>query len=286
MINPLVRSFAFPDAGAVMACLCSDARAVFEIGDSTFIGQFNGSIAARIGKPTADAAGRTRIPMTVVAYTTTSDMEGIGRVTLDFDYTRSVRDSSIRAAQPKAMFPAVQTMELNIFMTSDVFGTRLLRTVGSGKLVNSEVTSVPPEKGATYRLQKPVELVDAKRPGKVLARVLEVNTSIVGSETVVQRLDVGRGVTLFPLAENFNHFFAQRSPKTPVKFAIEQPGTVEVRLLDRNRKPLKTAFRKRLKAGTHEVSVDTSDLKAREAYYQLVIDNAARTAPMLLLRNE
>jgi hypothetical protein len=41
MPGPLLRSFAFPDAGAVMLCLCSDARAVFEIGHDIFIGKFD-----------------------------------------------------------------------------------------------------------------------------------------------------------------------------------------------------------------------------------------------------
>jgi hypothetical protein len=83
--------------------------------------------------------------MTVVAYTTTSEIERIGRVTLDFDYTRPVRDSTIQADEGGAMFPAVQAMFLNIFMTADRFERRLLRTVGTGILINSEVTSIPPD---------------------------------------------------------------------------------------------------------------------------------------------
>lgn len=181
------------DPDVVFACACHDRAARFVMEDRVFVGQFRGSIATTIQQPKTDARGMQTIPLNIVGYSTQSDVEGLGRVSLDFGFSRAVPASTVRGDPRADFFPATQTMHLQILMTAGVFPGITLVSRRRGTLVNDFAESFPPPKGATYTLQRPVELVDPANPKKTLISLVTVNTQILTTRMAPRKLRVGRG---------------------------------------------------------------------------------------------
>ncbi|MBV9773396.1 MAG: hypothetical protein JO040_05575, partial [Gemmatimonadetes bacterium] len=111
--------FRFPfDPGKVATCACSDRAARIEMQGKEFIGQFNGSISVRIGRPEQRQTRETRVPLNIIGYSTQSDVKGMGRTSLDFDFSRPIPTSDVSGDPERGFFPGVQKMRLNILMTT------------------------------------------------------------------------------------------------------------------------------------------------------------------------
>jgi hypothetical protein len=264
------------DPDIVLACACHDSAAVFARGDKEFVGQFDGSIATTLGLPRDDAKGGTVLPLNIVGYSTQSDVPDFGRVSLDFDYTRPVPLSTVRG-EGEEFFPAVQTMDLQILMTTDAFPGVTLRSRERGTLVNREVKSFPPDPGATYRLQQPVEMVDAK--GEVVVRLLSVNTSIVETRMGPEKLNVGSGVVL--------HLDEGRSlvDGNEIRVTLPRGGVLSLRLYDIEGKTVRSTRGQPVEAGTHTIPLDAGDVGERFAW-QLLLDGEAISGRMPVTRKE
>lgn len=263
----------FNNRNFVLSCACSDGSAVFEMGDRQFVGQFNGAIAVRLGRAAIDKASSMRVPLHIVGYSTQSQIEGLGLTSLDFDYSRTVRPSEIRGT-PIRFFPAIQTMRLNILMTAEALGGVTLRSRNVGTLVNGKVSSFPPKPGATYVLQKPVELEDVNKPGEVQARLVSVNTRITATEMPAKVLSVGSGV----------HFKFHGDSNDRVKLALQldRGANVALKVLNSKGAEVGELLKGRLSEGTHEVPIERSGIKGKNLYYQLFLDGRISSAPIPL----
>lgn len=280
MVTPnldIKRFFPF-DADVVSACACSDGAARFDVDGEEFVGQFRGSISVRIAQPAVDPPGRVTIPLHIVGYSTQSDVPGLGATSLDFDFSRPVPPSTLRGDAQRGFFPAVQTMNLNILMTSDAFPGRTLRSASRGTLVNTAAQAFPPPEGSTYVLQRPVELVDAEKPGKILARLNTVNTTILSTNVGASEITVGSGVRLFT-AQTRNFAGAGNH----VEFQIPRRAKATVALFDARGKRVRTLLEEELKEGRHSVALDPGKLRGSRYFYQLFLDGVPATARMLVV---
>jgi hypothetical protein len=250
------------DPGVVLACACHDSAAVFSRGEKEFVGQFDGSIATTVGAPRADAEGGQVVPLNIVGYSTQSAVPEFGRVSLDFDYTRPVPPSTVRG-EGEEFFPAVQTMDLQILMTSDAFPGVTLRSRERGTLVNAKVKSFPPDPGATYTLQKPVDLIHPGT-GEVAVRLLSVNTSIVSTRLGPEKLVVGSGVVL-QLDEGRSLVEGRE-----IRVSLPRGGVLAVRLYDPEGRTVRETEGRRVEAGTHSVPLDSSGMGDRFAWQLLL----------------
>jgi hypothetical protein len=284
MANLLVNALNFPEPGSVAKCACSDGAAVFEIDGREFIGQFDGSISVRVGRHRADPRGALVMPLTIVGYSTTSNIPGLGRTTLDFDFSRPIMPSQLSAASPQELFPAAQTMRLNILMTTDGLPGVTMASNNVGVLVNKNVDSFPPSPGSTYTLRKPVELSDVNKANRVQARLVSVNTSITQTYVAPDELIVGNGIKLYPQQDNFSNVLAAFDPETPIEFSMERKGLVGVNIINSRGEVVLKALDEEKAAGRHTVLVDGSRLRGKEYYYQIQVEGQNRTAKMLLVR--
>lgn len=260
---------AFSNPSIIMACACVDRVAVFEMGDYQYVGEFNGVIAVKFGKPSVDKASSMKVPLHIVGYSTQSQIKGLGATSLDFDYSRPIRPSYIKGA-PERFFPAIQTMRLNILMTSEALGSVTLRSINPGILVNGKVSTFPPTPGATYVLQKAVELEDVKRPGKVKARLVSVNTSITSTEMPVKELKVGSGVHFYLNAEGNDY--------SDLRFKLTRDAKVALKVFTSRGIEVGTLLKGALKAGTHKAPVDRAKLKGSNLHYRLFLNGKASSA--------
>src|SRR5215467_1674985 len=83
-----------PLPGVISACECHDRAANFLLEGQEFVGQFDGSIAVRVGEASSDQNQLT-IPLNIIGYTTTSQIKGMGKTTLDFDFDRPIVPSTL-----------------------------------------------------------------------------------------------------------------------------------------------------------------------------------------------
>jgi hypothetical protein len=65
----------------------------FEIDDQQYVGELDGVIAVKFGKPLVNSGSLTKVPLHIVGYSTQSQIKGLGATSLDFDYSRPVRSS-------------------------------------------------------------------------------------------------------------------------------------------------------------------------------------------------
>jgi hypothetical protein len=172
----------FPPQDIVAACACHDSQAVLEFVDlGKFTGEFDGSITVRTGAKQVTRAGFDVVPLNVTDYSTTSNIQGLGKTVIWLDKERNSEPSLLREKSREGDFPATQEMVLNVLMTTEALPGVTLRSLKPAFLRNDNVTSFPPQRGAAYTLTEPVELEDVSKPGKVAARIVSVNTSITSS---------------------------------------------------------------------------------------------------------
>lgn len=275
--------FNFPSASSVAACACHDREAMFSIGNEVFTGQFDGSIATRVGETTVDSRGFPTVPLTIIGYSTTSKVKNMGKTTLDFDFSRTTNVSRLTGNTKNKIFPGTQQMNLRILMTSDAFPGKTLRSKTIGTLVNDKAQAFPPPPGSIYKLQRAVGLEDIDNPGKVLAKLLNVNTQIVSTDTAPKKINVGFGVELFATDRTFDRVLNDTAEATPIIFNLKSPGQVTVKLFDGRGREVTTIFDGQKAAGKHTVTFDSRNLRGSQYFYQLFIDGQSRTARMLLL---
>jgi hypothetical protein len=272
-----------PELGLVSTCACQDIAALFRIEDKEYIGQFDGSIAVSVGQPSVDAKGLMTIPLNIVGYTTTSQIKGMGETTLDFDFDRPIPPSSLKGSKRDSFFPATQTMHLNILMSTESLPGVTLRSIRRGTLVNRSATSFPPAQGSIYSLQRPVELEDVKKPGKVRARLLNVNTEIVEVNTSPKEVKADSGLTLLPSSSE-GFVLKELTQNTSLKFRLAEKGKVKTTIFDSRGREVLVVADKPMSAGEREVTFDGRELKGKEYYYQIQVDGRNRTARMLLVK--
>jgi hypothetical protein len=269
--------------GVVAACACHDSAATFDDGSNTMRGEFDGSISVRLGTPRRNGQERTSLPLAIIGYTTSSDVERLGRTTLDFDFGRPVRTSSLVSTGQDNVFPAVQQMRLHILMTAESMPGTTLRSMNQGTLANRDVRAFPPVPGSTYVLQRPVELEDISNPGVTRIRLVNVNTEIISSQLAPDEINAVSDLALFP-SQGSDWTLDETRADTPVRFSLRRDGLVIVRILDRRGRQVATAHEGNLSAGEHTVSFDSRSLRGREYFYQIELDGQVRSARMLLIR--
>jgi hypothetical protein len=266
----------------VAACACADRTALIAFGGEAFRGEFNGSISARVHPARQVAQGRTSVPLTVVGYTTRSEIEGLGTTILDVDYTKPLPRSSIEARQKKQFFPATQTMKLRITMRVEKFPDALFRATGLGTLINRKAEDFPPPPGSTYTLVRPVKLTDSRRGKQGPAQLLEVNTEIQSTQFEPDRIEVGRGLAL--LRPGAERWVVSGDEEPQVRFELDSPAKVVLRLTDARGREVGRQRLGALDAGRHEVAPKGAARSKPSLDYQLELDGEPRTARMPLLR--
>lgn len=257
------------DSTIVLTCACSDREARFEYDNRVFTGRFDGSISTTVGPAQQDPQGGQVVPLNVVGYSTQSNVDGLGRVSLDFDFSRDVPLSTVRG-EGKEFFPAVQTMQLQILMTTDALRGSTLRSRELGTLVNSRVESFPPQPGATYTLQKPVDLVDEK--GQVVMRLVTVNTSIVSTDSAPDKLIVGSGVVLY-LDKGRSLVNGE------IRVELPRGGVLSARLFDATGRTVRETEGRKVEPGPQTIPLETRDLGDRFAW-QLLLNGEGITGRM------
>jgi hypothetical protein len=269
-------------SGVVATCACSDREALIAFGDKQFTGQFNGSISARVEPPRKNSQGRSIVPLTVVGYTTRSEIEGLGTTILDVDYAKPLPRSSIEARSKSKLFPATQTMKLRVTMRVEEYPRALFRATTLGTLVNKKAEAFPPPPGSTYTLGQAVKLTDQRRGKQGNAQLLRVNTEIQSTELEPDRLEVGRGLALLrPGAERWVVTGADEPPE--IRFALHDAAKVVVHLRDGSGRSVDKRRLGKLDPGEHSVPLD-GDAQRRSLDYQLELDGEIRTARMPLIR--
>lgn len=269
--------------GATVECACHDSAARIESAGKEFVGQFNGSITARLGKSSVNARGQTNIPLNVIGYSTTSNVPGLGKTTLDFDFDRPVRSSSLRGTDKENFFPGVQSMHVNILMTTEAFPGVTFRSKGPGVLINRNVDNFPPTPGSTYVLQKPVVLEDASGTGKPDVRLVDINTQIVSTQFFPEKIKVTSNLVLHaPKPADRLSEAARPTSSIPIRFTLQNAGRTSVKVLNARGQEVATLVDKQLEPGTHSVDFEPSRFRGKEYSYQIQIDGRNHSARMPL----
>lgn len=263
------------------ACACHDKAATFAIGQKEFVGQFDGQISVRLGKPLFSNDRLPTIPLHVIGYTTTSEIPGMGRTTLDIDFSRPIAVSDVSASRRQEFFPAVQTMRLQILVTCDAFKGKILRSMSQSALHNREAADFPPPVGSTYTLERPVDLEDIANPGTSLATLKTVNTSIVSTDLSPARITTNSGFAL-NLTSGKTAVLSEERAGAEIGYDTATAGLVGVTLFDEGSRSLGLALRQHQTAGTHRILIPQHLWRGRARYYQISIDGVPRTALMPL----
>jgi hypothetical protein len=269
------------NGGVHARCACHDSAARFEIEGREYIGQFDGQISVRLGKPTMSYERLQTIPLHVIGYTTSSDIPGMGRTTLDFDFSRPIPASDVVASDRSAFFPAVQTMRLHILVTCEAFRGRTLRSMGPSALRNADARNFPPPEGSVYVLESPVALEDIAAPGRPLMTLRNVNTAIISTDVMPERITTNAGFVLLSRGGRTAHLAAERG-ETEIGYEMDQGGAVSVSLFDAGERPLGVAFHQKQSAGRHTIQIPNHLWLGMAAYYQIAVDGLSRTALMPL----
>lgn len=271
----------FARTSAIAACACHDDGAVFAIGGQEFVGQFDGEISVRLGRPVLSPEQLSAVPLHVVGYTTSSDIPGMGRTTLDFDFSRPVSPSDVAATRQQEFFPAVQTMRLHILVTTDAFKGKTLRSMSPSALRNIDAQDFPPPKGSTYSLEIPVHLEDIANPGVRLATLKTVNTSILSTEILPARITTNKGFVLHATSGKTSVLSEDRGD-TEITYETSLAGSVSATLFDESERSIGIAVRESRPEGTHRIRIPNSLWRGRAVYYQLSVDGLPRTSLMPL----
>jgi hypothetical protein len=279
MDTAAVTSFA-RDNG-VAACACHDKQAVFAIGQEEFVGQFEGEISTRLERPVLSADQLTTVPLHVIGYTTSSDIPGMGRTTLDFDFSRPVLRSEIAATRQREFFPAVQIMRLHILVSTDAFKGKTLRSMSQSALRNADAQDFPPPAGSTYTLEAPVHLEDIANPGVRLATLKTVNTSIRSTEIMPARITTNKGFVLHAISGRTSIPSEERGD-TEITYETTFTGPASVTLFDEAERSLGIAVHESRSEGMHRIRIPNSLWQGRATYYQISIDGLPRTGLMAI----
>jgi hypothetical protein len=273
------------DAPVYAACACVDLEGRFNWEGKSYAGQFSGSISVRVDplEPGQSARSKLYIPLHIVGYTTTSVIDGLGRVTLDFDFSREIAPSSLEGRDEKNFFPGAQLMRLNILMRADALGDAVLQSRNEGVLLNNDARAFPPLEGATYILQEPVELGGRERPEETIMTLDSVNTSIVSTELPASVIRVDSTVVLRVPEDGADWIIRDASDQATIILDLEQAGHVEIVVEDAAGMRTRSMIYENLAAGSHFLEIDLSGLTQTRYYYRLFIDGAPRTARMVLV---
>ena len=266
---------------AIAACACHDVGATFAIRGQEFVGQFDGEISVRLGKPVLSPEQLATVPLHVIGYTTSSDIPGMGQTTLDFDFSRPVSPSDVAATRQQEFFPAVQTMRLHILVSTDAFKGKTLRSMSPSALRNGDARDFPPPTGSTYSLATPVDLEDIANPGVRLATLKTVNTSIRSTEILPTRITTNKGFVLHAISGKTSVLSEERAD-TEITYETSLAGAVSVTLFDEAERSIGIAVRDSRPEGTQRIRIPNSLWRGRAIYYQLGIDGLPRTGLMPL----
>jgi len=265
----------------IAACACHDVGATIAIGGNEFVGQFDGSISVRLGKPLLSQDRLTTIPLHIVGYTTSSDIPGMGQTTFDFDFSRPIPPSEVEARHEREFFPAVQTMRLHILVTTDAFKGKVLRSVSPGALRNLDARDFPPPTGSTYTLEAPIGLEDIANPGVNLAVLKKVNTGIVSTQLSPAEITTNKGFVLHSRAGKTARAVAERR-EIEITYETALRGPVAMTLFDEAQKSIGVAFHDVRDGGRQSIRIPNSLWQGRAMYYQISIGGLPRTGLMML----
>lgn len=117
-----------------------------------------GSISATAGGTTTTPDGRLSTRLIINNTYTTGKVEGIGDLAITLDSSRTQPPSTLTSNQPREAFPATQTMR---FFPVFILNGEVFKSADAAELVNSNVTSFPPQPGTVYVLTKHITLKSA-----------------------------------------------------------------------------------------------------------------------------
>jgi len=123
----------------------------------------DGGIVVEVGGHFQTTDGRHGADLIIQTLRSSGQVDGLGFVEIGFDAERSGR-STIVANQKGADYPATQTMRFSPTVTID---GKAYHAIDGANLVNTAVTSTPPEIGTVYVLTNDVRLESADKPGEV-----------------------------------------------------------------------------------------------------------------------
>lgn len=267
------------NTGAIAECACHDSAATFMIDNREFVGQFDGNISVRLGKPLISPDRLTTVPLHLIGYTTSSDVPGMGRTTLDLDFSRPIPVSDVTASREQEFFPAVQTMRLQILATTEAFKGRLLRSVSPGILRNANAHDFPPPVGSTYSLEAPVDLEDVASPGVRLATLKNVNTSITSTQVLPGRITTNSVFFLHARAGKTVVLSEERGD-IEIAFETTSGGSVALELFDHAERSIGIAAYGVRASGRQAVRITNRLWQGRASYYRISVDGLPRTGLM------
>lgn len=258
-----------PDMVALCACYHPE---ITTIGDQETVVEVKGHISALIGEPSSESGDGT-VPLTIVGYAATGEIDGGGTMQLDFDFVTGADDESSLAGRGEAFFPAIQTMRVRLTMQTDAVPGVLLRAKNDGVLVNDQLTAWPPDPGSTYALQEPVVFVDPD--GEERVTITAANAHISDSRFRPDEIPVGRGLRLH---------LTGAAPRAldeleAVRFGLDDAGDVEIRIFDGSGAETGRYSQGHLGAGAHQFDVPADTAAAS---FVIDIDGEQRTARMPL----
>jgi hypothetical protein len=251
----------------VALCACHHPE-ILTIGDQETAVEVKGHISALIGEPSPDGEDGM-VPLTIVGYSATGEIEGGGTMKLDFDFDTGADEKSSLAGRGEEFFPATQTMRVRLTMQTDAVPGVLLRAKNDGVLVNDQLTAWPPDPGSTYALQEPVVFVDPA--GEERVTITAANAHISDSEFGPDSIPAGRGLRI--------HLKGAGRAEEVVRFELEDGGEVEIWVFDRSGAEAGRYPRGALGAGVHEFEVP-GDVEM--AGFAIAVDGERRTARMPL----
>jgi hypothetical protein len=255
----------------VALCACHHPE-ITTIGDQEAVVEVKGHISALIGEQSSEA-GEGTVPLTIVGYAATGEIDGGGTMQLDFDFVTGADDESSLTGRGEAFFPAIQTMRVRLSMQTDAVPGVLLRAKNDGVLVNDQLTAWPPDPGSTYALQEPVVFVDPD--GKERVTIMSANAHISDSRFHPDEIPVGRGLRLRLTGAGPRALGELES----VRFELDDAGDVAICIFDSAGTEVGRYSEGHLGVGAHRFDLP-ADIDA--ASFVIEINGEQRTARMPL----
>lgn len=162
-------AIAVPPPGTVVTCAGSRSHLIAVNNGPSLSAATSGAIKAEVGATTRTSDGRQTTSLKVVDTFTHGSVEGLGDLVITLDKSRPSPASSLTANGTSSVFPATQTMR---FFATFVVNGEAFKSIDPVQVVNSNVTSFPPEPGTIYVLTNAMTLKSAQgntlslKPGK------------------------------------------------------------------------------------------------------------------------
>ena len=162
---------ALPAPGITRTCNIVRNPATSFNGGPSVAANTAGAISATTGATTTTPDGRQTTRLIINNTYTRGNIEGVGDLAITLDDSRTQPPSSLTSNQPREAYPATQVMR---FFPVFILNGEVFKSTDAAELVNSSVTSFPPQPGTVYVLTRHLTLKSAQgnsidvEPGKVV----------------------------------------------------------------------------------------------------------------------